>query len=274
MSNKKDWTGERLETYVYADVAVEHLHRYALASQFVAGKVVADIASGEGYGSSILSKVAASVTGIDIDVKSVKAAQQKYKSGNLVFKEGSAQKMPLETASIDVLVSFETIEHHDQHEEMFAEIRRVLKPDGLLIMSSPDKKYYTDVPQKINPFHIKELYLEEFAALASKYFPHTGMYLQRCINGNSIIAPEAEFGKVKVFSGDFDGIGSKPFWPLFNMVLASDQAVPKMELSVFDGEIVSAKILRQRVEYVRNSTTFKVGSIVLAPFMALKRLFK
>lgn len=272
MGKAKDWTGERLETYVYADVAVEHLHRYAMASMLIEGKVVADIASGEGYGSSILSKTAAKVIGIDIDAKSVALAKGKYKSANLEFREGRADAMPLDDHSIDVLVSFETIEHHDKHEQMFAEIKRVLKPGGVMIMSSPDKKYYTDVPQKNNPFHIKELYLEEFESLTRKHFTHADIYLQKCINGSSVIATVPEFHAVKVFAGDFDGIVQKEFTPLYNIAIASDNPVQKFGLFVFDGEIVTKKIHKASVDYVRNSTSFKLGSRLLSPIIGIKRM--
>jgi len=62
----------------------------------------------------------------------------------------------------DLVVSFETIEHHDEHEQMLAEVKRVLKPDGMAIISSPDKAIYTDKPEYHNSFHVKELYREEF----------------------------------------------------------------------------------------------------------------
>ena len=78
---KKNWTGERLETFIYGDVVVEHLHRYAMAEMFVKDKIVLDIASGEGYGSNILSKTARQVTGVDIDKQAVEKASQKYKAG-------------------------------------------------------------------------------------------------------------------------------------------------------------------------------------------------
>ena len=73
-------------------------------------------------------------------------------------------------ARVDFVVSFETIEHHDQHLQMMMEIRRVLRPDGVLIISSPDKHEYSDVPGFKNEFHVKELYLSEFVDLLSSHF--------------------------------------------------------------------------------------------------------
>jgi len=78
---------------------------------------------------------------------------------------GSCSKIPLLDGTVDLVVSFETIEHHDEHEQMLAEIKRFSKPNGMVIVSSPDKAIYTDKPDYHNRFHVKELYREEFEAL-------------------------------------------------------------------------------------------------------------
>ena len=169
-SDEFEWTGERLTTGKSNEIVIHHLHRYAIALDLVKDKVVLDIASGEGYGSSLLANEAKKVIGVDIEAKVIEFAKAKYKKANLAFKIGRADQMPVDDNSIDVVVSFETIEHHDKHEEMFLEIKRVLKPDGVLIMSSPDKLNYRDIPKFYNPFHIKELYREEFKQLVEKYF--------------------------------------------------------------------------------------------------------
>ena len=140
---KKKYTGERLETHESGQGMLEHLHRYGVALEFCRHKDVLDIASGEGYGSNLLAKVARNITGVDISADTVREASEKYatRQKNLQFIEGSAAAIPAKAASFDVVVSFETIEHHDKHEEMMAEIKRVLRPGGMLIISSPDKLY-------------------------------------------------------------------------------------------------------------------------------------
>lgn len=100
-----------------------------------------DIASGEGYGSSLLSKSALSVIGVDIDNDSIENAKIKYTCPNLEFRQGSTSNVPVPDNSVDVVVSFETIEHHDKHEEMMLEIKRVLTATGTLIMSSLTKNF-------------------------------------------------------------------------------------------------------------------------------------
>lgn len=269
---KKKWTGERLETYIYGDTTVEHLHRYSFASIFVKDKVVLDIASGEGYGSSLLSKTASQVIGVDIDKDAVANAILKYKSNNLKFLNGSADQIPVKDNSIDVLISFETIEHHDKHDEMFMEIKRVLKPNGIMIMSSPDKKQYVQLG-KNNPFHLKELYLEEFEQLVCKYFENSRMYFQKCINGNSVIGNIADLKRIEFVSGNYNRIYKKEFVPLYNIVIASNEKVIDVSLSIFDGELISNRILQDKINNVRSSTSFRLGRLIISPFIKLKSIF-
>ena len=273
MKKKSKWSGERVETFIYGDVAVEHLHRYSLASIFVENKVVLDIASGEGYGSFLMSKVANKVIGVDIDSNAVEQANSKYKNNNLSFINGSADLIPLIDNSVDVLVSFETIEHHDKHQEMFQEIKRVLKPNGILIMSSPDKKYYSDL-QKNNPYHIKELYLEEFENLANTYFKNVKIYFQNCINGNSIIGDVASFQNLKIVTGDYEHIKTKNLNALYNIIVASDETTKDIEMFIFDGQLITDKIIEEKVAYVRNSTTFKLGGLLLKPIISIKKILR
>ncbi len=164
------WTGERYIPEVQGEIELEHTHRYLLAKKISENKRVLDIASGEGYGSALLAEVATSVIGVDISAEAIDHASKKYTSKNLRFILGSCTNIPLDDNSIDVVVSFETIEHHDKHHEMMREIKRVLTPNGILFISSPDKLEYSDKFNYKNPFHIKELYRNEFEDLLKKYF--------------------------------------------------------------------------------------------------------
>ena len=100
------FTGERYVPELRGTIALEHLHRYAYACQFVEDKVVLDIACGEGYGSEMLARTAQKVYGVDIDKVTVAHAKHKYKSKNLKFIEGSCEKIPLDDHCVDVVVSF------------------------------------------------------------------------------------------------------------------------------------------------------------------------
>jgi len=164
------WTGERLVTTIKGIGVVEHLHRYAIACEFVTNKSVLDIASGEGYGSNLLAKNAKEVIGIDISEEAVTHASKKYKCNNLFFKKGSVTNIPIENSSIDVVVSFETLEHVYEHEIMLKEIKRVIKSNGLVIISTPEKSNYRAPNNEKQQFHLKELNFDEFEQLIKSNF--------------------------------------------------------------------------------------------------------
>jgi GT2 family glycosyltransferase/protein-L-isoaspartate O-methyltransferase len=167
-----EFTGERFVPTEHGVIRQEHLHRYAWCLPLVKGKDVLDVASGEGYGSAMLASRARSVQGVDISQEAVDHAAGRYSAlTNLKYLQGSAAAIPLADDSVDVVVSFETIEHLMEQEEMMAEIRRVLRSDGVLVMSSPNKEVYSDRAGYHNDFHVKELYQAEFQALVGRYFP-------------------------------------------------------------------------------------------------------
>ena len=156
ITKKQKFTGERLISKIMNEDTFLHLHRYAIAFDYIKDKKVVDIACGEGYGSFLMSKYAKNFTVIDIDEDTIINANSKYKNNNLSYLQGDVSEIPLQSSTIDAVISFETIEHITKHDEMMQEIKRVLKPDGLLIMSSPDKKNYSDKRGFNNQFHVKE----------------------------------------------------------------------------------------------------------------------
>lgn len=163
-----------------SEIAVFHYQRYKSILELCRDRVVLDIACGEGYGSRILADTAARVYGVDIDAETIAEAVKKYADENLAYMEGSAEKLEFPDDMFDVVVSFETIEHVDADmQKMFIrEIRRVLKKDGCLVMSSPDKRNYSEIPAFTNRFHVHELYAEEFEAFLQKEFRHVDFYYQ------------------------------------------------------------------------------------------------
>ncbi|MDI9257681.1 class I SAM-dependent methyltransferase [Flavobacterium sedimenticola] len=266
------WTGERLETYIYTRDAVEHLHRYSLLTPYIADKTVLDIACGEGYGSAIMSKTAARVYGVDIDADTVTKAQAKYKRENLSFQEGSAAAIPLQDHSVDVVVSFETIEHHDKHREMLSEIKRVLKPSGMLIISTPDKLYYSDARNFKNKFHVKELYKQEFVDLIAAHFANLQLLTQEYVNGNSLIQDDAS-EKIAIFTGNYSEVQTQHIPPLYLIAIAADVEFARQKASLFDGNSFVNAEIDSKVRYVYQSTTYKLGHTLLRPFKFIKHLF-
>ena len=190
-SPEADFTGERFLPHLTGEIAWEHLHRYSCALEIARGLDVLDIACGEGYGSYMLSQVAKSVVGVDIDAPSVKAASAKYAVNNLRFEEGSCQSIPAGDASFDLVVSFETIEHILEQEAFLDEVLRVLKPDGMLLISSPERAAYDQAREgTANEFHLKELSYDEFKTLLQNKFKHVDLSRQLTLFGSFIAASE------------------------------------------------------------------------------------
>lgn len=183
MGNNIENTGERFIPESNDDeLEIEHLQRYYSIQGLVKDKTVLDAACGEGYGSYLLSLYANKVTGIDIDEKTVKHARDKYgESEKLNYVCGSvADLCMVKSHSIDVVVSFETIEHIDESSQraFLADIYRVLKEDGILIMSTPNKAEYTDKYNFQNKWHIREFYIEEFVKFLNSKFSKVRLYQQ------------------------------------------------------------------------------------------------
>jgi SAM-dependent methyltransferase len=177
----------------------EHIHRYQFASRLVADAEVLDVACGEGYGSHALCLAgAASVTGVDVSPGACLHAARKY---NVRTVAGSAEMLPIATGSIDVIVSFETVEHVPHPRAFVQECRRVLRPDGVLVISTPNKDAYTaHCPD--NPFHCSEMGKSDFTAMLSGEFRHLRLYTQTPVRAGwwvcrSLAALESPWKQVK-----------------------------------------------------------------------------
>jgi ubiquinone/menaquinone biosynthesis C-methylase UbiE len=152
----------------------EHMTRYLAAKKLAKGKVVLDIASGSGYGSNMLAEVASKVYGVDVSIDAINYAKENYIGDNIEYILGSAEKIPIPDSSIDLVVSFETIEHIKDYETFVKEIKRVLKKDGLAIISTPNDKEFPEG----NEFHLHEFKYDEFSNLIKESFNNQKIYSQ------------------------------------------------------------------------------------------------
>lgn len=189
-TSRLEFTGERLIPELNKGTAFyyEHLARYLFASQIVKEKVVLDAGCGSGYGSFILAKYgkAKKVYAVDISQEAIDYAQSKYFHKNIKFQVNDAEKLKTISAkSVDVIVSFEVIEHLNDQEKFLNQIKRVLKTNGVFIVSTPNKYTYPEG----NLFHTKELYPEEFKKLLKKYFKNVRFYHQ-AFEFAQIVKPE------------------------------------------------------------------------------------
>lgn len=153
-----------------------HVYRYKFACTLVHGKAVLDVACGEGYGASGLRAAGAkSVLAIDVSPEACCLARSRY---SLSVACGSAEELPLADGTLDVVVSFETIEHLTDPARFVSECARVLKPGGLLIISSPNRPVYRLWHSELNPYHVSELDESQFVSLLQSGFSVTQLYCQ------------------------------------------------------------------------------------------------
>jgi 2-polyprenyl-3-methyl-5-hydroxy-6-metoxy-1,4-benzoquinol methylase len=155
-----------------------HLQRYHFAASLVAKRaVIVDAACGTGYGSKILASYAEVVYGIDIASEAISYARIHYCCPNVRNDQGDVTDLHMfVNASIDVFVSFETLEHLEDPDGLVREASRVLRADGIFIVSTPFR--VTTCRSPGNPFHRIELGRHDFKAFLAKYFNDVAMYFQ------------------------------------------------------------------------------------------------
>jgi SAM-dependent methyltransferase len=179
--------GERFTHDARGPIELEHVHRYLFARRFCRGLDILDAASGEGYGSALLGQVARRVTGVEKQEAAAAHASAAYGSDTVRFLVGDCLDLPLPDASVDVYVSFETLEHVEAHERLLDEAARVLRPGGLLVISTPDRRVYSEEAGRENPFHLRELDRAEFEALLRTRFAHVALHAQKAVAASLIM---------------------------------------------------------------------------------------
>ncbi|HUA61283.1 MAG TPA: methyltransferase domain-containing protein [Verrucomicrobiae bacterium] len=181
-----EFTGERvIPGEVDVDLLNEHLARYAFASRLARGKRVLDAGCGAGYGSAELAEMAETVTGVDVASEAIAYARDHYALPNLAFEQASCSALPFADGSFDLVAAFEVIEHLEDWRGFLAEARRVLGVNGQLVVSTPNRLYYTESRglEGANPFHVHEFDFAEFTAELQAVFPHVSLFLENHVEG-------------------------------------------------------------------------------------------
>ncbi len=145
-----------------------HARRYELAADVALqtnATRIADAASGTGYGSRLLATIAGARTdGVDLDPDAVGYAQRHHAcEGRCAFHHADACDTGLASNAYDLAASFETIEHVENATGLIAELHRILKPGGTLVISTPNRIGPT-------PYHVHDFGFPEFAAMIESAF--------------------------------------------------------------------------------------------------------
>jgi SAM-dependent methyltransferase len=205
-------------------IEAEHLARYWWAARLVSAKRVLDAGCGTGYGSNILAEAgAAEVVGLDIDSAVLEAARESAHQP-VSLEVGDVRKLPFPDASFDMAVCFEVIEHVDEPETVLDELRRVLRADGILAISSPNR----DVYPPGNPHHKHEFRPDELAQALSVRFPHVRLIRQHDWLGSGVLedAAFASGGTTEFEAVVRKAVSGAPGDELYTLGLASTGELP------------------------------------------------
>jgi 2-polyprenyl-3-methyl-5-hydroxy-6-metoxy-1,4-benzoquinol methylase len=179
-----EFTGERMiPGEVEFQLEAEHRSRYAFAARLLPRGRVLDDGCGAGYGSVILARQGLEVVGVDIDDRTVLHCQKRYSVPSLAFQREDSANLSFPDSSFDAVVSFEVVEHVPDYSRYVAEAFRVLRPGGTLLISTPNKRVYSDLPNYRNPFHVHEFYLDEFRQFLGSFFPRVTILGQWNVTG-------------------------------------------------------------------------------------------
>lgn len=215
------------ETYRGTLVEAEHMARYIWAAKLAAGKAILDVGCGVGYGSKILSDAGAnSVSGVDVDPGAILAAGESY-GDTASFSVGDMLALELADDAYDLVVCFEAIEHVADPARAIAEFKRVLRDDGLLVISTPNKRAYPPG----NPFHLKEMEPEEFQSILAESFGNVALCRQQDYMA-SVITDSHSYATpdhTELLGSEVRRMNADPREETYVVALASDSGLPAPE---------------------------------------------
>ena len=156
-----------------------HLKRYEFALPYCRGATVLDAGCGVGYGTAHVAQLAQRVVGVDVSDEAISYAREHYAAPNIEFLVADVLGLPFDAHTFDTACSFEIVEHVPDAERFVAELARVLKPGGRLVLSTPRAEDPTVRPD--NPFHEREFDADELRRLLTSSFSSVVLFGQRRI---------------------------------------------------------------------------------------------
>ena len=242
--SRLEFTGERvIPGLVEQNLFNEHLARYRFAARFAEHARVLDAGCGSGYGSAEMASASA-VVGIDISGDAVRHARREFRRPNTSFLQASCESLPFAEASFDLVTAFEVIEHLAGWRELLIESCRVLRPSGILLVSTPNKDWYTESRAEAgpNPYHVHEFAYAEFAAALGEIFPHVQLWAQNHSETVSFL-PSSETSGILDAPAD-----TSPETAHFFLAACSQSPIPGTSAFVWLPK--SGNLLRERMQHI------------------------
>jgi ubiquinone/menaquinone biosynthesis C-methylase UbiE len=243
-----EFTGERvIPGQVNDDLWREHVARYAFARRYAEGRRVLDAGCGTGYGAAELAQSAAEVVGVDVAPEAIEYARTSYPLPTVRFVVSSCTSVPFPQNSFELVVAFEVIEHLPDFRAFLNECGRVITPQGLFIVSSPNKRYYADSRAKEgpNPYHQHEFEPNEFVTELSRVFSNVRLLLQNRVESFAF-HPASSFWPAEA---RIDGGGGSADDANFLIGMCSFGPLPEARSFVYVPK--AANLLREREQHVQ-----------------------
>ena len=201
--------------HVSSEAAYDRLTSYAFARRYVGEKVVADIGWEEiGYGSRLLAETAGFVAGITNSFEAADLASTVYSTPNVTYQSADLSELPYTRGYFDVVVAFGVIENLEEPEGLVKEIKRTLKEDGVLVVSTLDKRTLANDRDRGGTDGRREMYVPELRELLERHFGRVEVYRQGVVAGGMVFPVSGEPTGALVetarpsFANPYLGVGS------------------------------------------------------------------
>jgi ubiquinone/menaquinone biosynthesis C-methylase UbiE len=244
-----EFTGERvIPGQVDPDLWAEHVSRYAFAARFAPEALVLDVGCGAGYGTAELASRGRFAIGIDSAPEAIVHARSAYSTPNMAFIPASATALPFRDESFELVTAFEVIEHLTNWRDLLSEARRVLYPDGVFLVSTPNKEYYTDSrgASGPNPFHTHEFAFDEFHNALTEFFPYCTVLLQNHVEAFAFYQHSANSS----VDGRMDGVRGTPQQAHFFLAVCALRKFPPSPGFLFVQQ--GSNVLREREKHIES----------------------
>lgn len=162
--------------YANSFCGIAHESRYAwiLSNWDLSGKRVLDLGCGSGYGAHSLARRAGIVIGADVSLTAVDYAIQRFKLSNLEFMVLDAADYSiverLGEKSFDLIISFDVIEHVEKYFDFLSNCSTLIRPDGIVIVGTPNRAETFDRKLQWNPYHFQEFSAYQLRKILGLYF--------------------------------------------------------------------------------------------------------